>query len=177
MVKNLFASARDIRDSGLIPGSGGSAGGGHGNPLQYSCLENPTDRGDWHATVRVARVGHSWSNWAHRRSSLESTFLLITHYVLSTIINVILQIETCGLEDKSLAPGSFSGVHGEPGFEARLLTIGPQRLPNSYTFSMFLKIWRSRPRPHNDKLIWVGGRIKIWFSFFCPYLCDPEQIS
>ena len=40
-----------LRDVGLIPGFGRSPGGGHGNPLQYSCLENPTDRGAWRATV------------------------------------------------------------------------------------------------------------------------------
>ena len=50
------ASAGDIRDSDLIPGSGRSPGGGHGNPPQYSCLENPIDRGAWWATVdRVAK--------------------------------------------------------------------------------------------------------------------------
>ena len=38
------------QDPGLIPGSGGSSGEGHGNPLQYSCLENPMDRGAWWAT-------------------------------------------------------------------------------------------------------------------------------
>ena len=44
-------------DMGLIPVSGRSPGGGHGNPLQYSCLENPTDRGAWWATVhRVAEL-------------------------------------------------------------------------------------------------------------------------
>ena len=48
---NLPANAGDIRDAGLIPGSGGSPGGGHGHPLQYSCLENPTDRGAWWAMV------------------------------------------------------------------------------------------------------------------------------
>ena len=41
LVKNSPASAGDIRDVGLIPGSGRAPGGGHGNPLQYSCLENP----------------------------------------------------------------------------------------------------------------------------------------
>ena len=41
MVKNLLANAGDIRDAGLIPGLGRSPGGGHGNPFQYSCLENP----------------------------------------------------------------------------------------------------------------------------------------
>ena len=49
--KNLPASAGGIRDIGSIPGSGRSPGGGHGNPLQYSCLENPMDRGAWPATV------------------------------------------------------------------------------------------------------------------------------
>ena len=51
MVKNSPASAEDVRDTGLIPGSGRAPGGGHGNPLQYSCLENPTDREAWWATV------------------------------------------------------------------------------------------------------------------------------
>ena len=51
MVKNLSASAGDLRDVDLISGSGRSPGGGHGNPLQYSCLENPMDRGAWWATV------------------------------------------------------------------------------------------------------------------------------
>ena len=51
VVKNLPANAEDIRDAGLIPGSGRSSGGGYGNPIQYSCLENPMDRGAWWATV------------------------------------------------------------------------------------------------------------------------------
>ena len=56
MVKNLPANAGDLRDVGLIPGSGRSAGGRHGSSLQYSSLENPVDRGAWRATVhRVAR--------------------------------------------------------------------------------------------------------------------------
>ena len=47
VVKNLPASAGDTGDPGLIPGSGRSPEGENGNPLQYSCLENPTDRGAW----------------------------------------------------------------------------------------------------------------------------------
>ena len=43
VVKNLPANARDVRDTGLIPESGRSPGGGHGSPLQYSCLENPIE--------------------------------------------------------------------------------------------------------------------------------------
>ena len=45
VVKNLPANVGDIRDMDSIPGLGRSPGGGHGNPLQYSCLENPMDRG------------------------------------------------------------------------------------------------------------------------------------
>ena len=51
VVKNLPANARDIRYSGSIPGLARSPGGGHGNPLQYSCLENPMGRGAWWAMV------------------------------------------------------------------------------------------------------------------------------
>ena len=50
-VKNPPANAGDIREVGLIPGWERSPGGGHGNPLQCSCLENPMDRGAWHLTV------------------------------------------------------------------------------------------------------------------------------
>ena len=54
-LKNPPANAGNLKDAVLIPGSGRSPGEGHGNPPQYSCLENPTDRGAWWATVdRVA---------------------------------------------------------------------------------------------------------------------------
>ena len=59
VVKNLPANKGDIRDAVLIPGSGRSPGGGHGNLLQYSCWENPMDRGAWQATVYG--VAKSWS--------------------------------------------------------------------------------------------------------------------
>ena len=51
VVKNLPANAGDIRDASSIPGLGRSHRGGHGNALQYSCLENRMDRGGWQATV------------------------------------------------------------------------------------------------------------------------------
>ena len=50
MVKKPPANEGDMRDAGSVPGSGRSPGGGHGNSLQYSCLENPMDRGGWWAT-------------------------------------------------------------------------------------------------------------------------------
>ena len=59
VVNNLPANAGDARETGLIPGSGRSLGEGNGNPLQYSCLGNPMDRGAWRATVH--RAAKSWT--------------------------------------------------------------------------------------------------------------------
>ena len=56
VVKNLPANAGGIRDAGSIPQSGRSLGRGHGNPLQYACLENPMDRGAWKTRVHGIQV-------------------------------------------------------------------------------------------------------------------------
>ena len=58
MIKNLPANAGEIKDMGSIPGSGRSPLGGLGSPLQYSCLENPMDRGAWWATVHGVAQSH-----------------------------------------------------------------------------------------------------------------------
>ena len=73
VVKNLSAKAGDVRDLGSIPGSQRSPGGGHGNPLQFSCLENPMDRGAWWATVRrLQRVRQNRSDLAQHIHILHS---------------------------------------------------------------------------------------------------------
>ena len=59
MVQNPSVNAGDIRDMGSVPGSGRSSGGGHGNSLQYSCLENPMDREAWRAAIHG--VAKSWT--------------------------------------------------------------------------------------------------------------------
>ena len=59
VVKNPPATAVDLRDESMIPGSVRFTGGGHENPLQYPCLENPMDRGAWQATVH--KVAKSWT--------------------------------------------------------------------------------------------------------------------
>ena len=63
VVKNPPASAGDIRDAGSIPGSGRSRGGGHGNPLQCSCLENPLHRGAWWVTVHTIAKSQTQLKW------------------------------------------------------------------------------------------------------------------
>ena len=69
-LKNPSANAGDKRDTGSIPGLGRSPRGGYGNPLQYSCLENPMDRGAWRATVRGVTKSWTWlkglSTQAHK---------------------------------------------------------------------------------------------------------------
>ena len=61
LVKNPRANAEDTR-RGFAPGVGRSPGGGNGNPLQYSCLENPMDRGAWRATVHGVIKSQTWLN-------------------------------------------------------------------------------------------------------------------
>ena len=70
-------SACNAGDPGLIPELGRSSGGGNGNPLCYSCLENPKDRGAWQATVHgVERVGHDLAT-KEREMDCETNFLTI----------------------------------------------------------------------------------------------------
>ena len=72
VIKNQSTNAGDVRDMDLISGTERSPGGRHGNPLQYSCLENPKDRGAWQFTVyRVAQ------NWTQQFSTpAQSLFLM-----------------------------------------------------------------------------------------------------
>ena len=66
MVKNPPANAGDARDVGLIPGSGRSSGVGTGDPLQYSCLGHPVDRGAWWAADRGAAKSWTWLSTAQQ---------------------------------------------------------------------------------------------------------------
>ena len=79
VIKNLLANAADIRDTGLIPGLRRSPGEGHGNSLQYSCLENPMDRGAWWAMVhRVQSL-----TWLKRINTYALSFQLFSYPVVS----------------------------------------------------------------------------------------------
>ena len=72
VVKNLPANAVDVRDAGSIPRSERSPGGGNGNSLQYSCLENPKDRGAWQA--ELPRATESWTQLKQLSSSAYCNF-------------------------------------------------------------------------------------------------------
>ena len=70
-VKNPPANVGDTRDADSIPGTGRSPGGGHGNPLQYSYLKNPTDREAWRATVHEAA-----KSWTRLSESIQNILYL-----------------------------------------------------------------------------------------------------
>ena len=78
MVKNLLASAGDVRDIGSIPGLGRAPGGGHSHPLQYSCLEKPMERGAWQATVHgvaesdTTEVIQQWQQASSQGAAVEN---------------------------------------------------------------------------------------------------------
>ena len=71
VVKNPPTNTGDAKDKGSIPGSGRSSGGGKGNPLQYSCLENPMDRGPWRVTVQ----------WVAELDTIEATEHACVHFL------------------------------------------------------------------------------------------------
>ena len=73
----LLANAGNVRDAGLILELGRFPGGGHGNPLQYSCLENPIDRGAWQTTVH--RVAKSQTGLKQLSIRVTNTLRSITH--------------------------------------------------------------------------------------------------
>ena len=83
VIKILPANARDVRDTGSIPGSGRSPRDGNGNLLQYSYLGNPMDRGAWWASIGLQRVGHDWVT--EHTNSLESPHLRYNCYCSSSL--------------------------------------------------------------------------------------------
>ena len=103
VVKNLPANTGNVRDMYSIPGSGRSPGGGHGNPLQYACLENPhgqrslTGYSPW-----GQRVGHDWSDLAPTHAQACSRTWTLKHYTALaswwTLASVKIQQESASVE-------------------------------------------------------------------------------
>ena len=95
------ANTGDIRDKGLIPKSGRSPGGRHGNPLQYSRLENPMDRGVWRAManspIGAQRIWHDWSNLArlHTCSWLIIISLDFLNHMGILLLKIYLNFKEC----------------------------------------------------------------------------------
>ena len=105
MVKNLPANTGDAGNSGSVPGLGRSPGGRHGNPLQYSCLENPMDRGAWQATVfGEPKSQTQFSNWgcAERVRGANASQKSLVYY-LNWVVDYI--IMKSGIKGRSIWEG------------------------------------------------------------------------
>ena len=90
ILKNPPANTGDVRDSSSVPGSGRSLGRGHGCLLQYSCLENPMDRGTWQATVhRVAKSQTQLKQLSTHTHTIDRSSLTLAFYHKINILNYI----------------------------------------------------------------------------------------
>ena len=93
MVKSLSVNAGDVRDAGSIPGSGRSPGGRHNNPLQYSCLENPMDRGAWQAVVHG--ITQSWTRLKQFSTHTLEIYIYIYIYTGYTLEYIYIHTLDC----------------------------------------------------------------------------------
>ena len=114
LVKNPPANSRDAGDMGLIPGSGRSPGGGNGNPLQYSCLENSMDRGAWRLqSMWSQRVGHNLvteHTLIISTNSLSSLFLYhFLPFALTFLALILLLLKNIHYDSSS--PRKFLGCY------------------------------------------------------------------
>ena len=91
-VKNLPANAGDMRGTGLFLESGRSPGGGHGNPLQYSCLENPTDRGAWRATVHRAAESQTWLKRRNKHAHSTLIYPILWAFKIVSWVSLVVQM-------------------------------------------------------------------------------------
>ena len=125
--KEHGCNAGDVRDLGSVPGSGRPPGGGHSNPPPYSCLENPTDRGAWRATVHG--VTESWTRlsdlasqqaqpYTDRHSCNTHTCTHMYHSRMHTFTHSCVHTDTLTLHSH---PTSLSHIH-TPHHHQRLLT-------------------------------------------------------
>ena len=109
--KEPACNTGDLRDTGSVPGSGTYPGEGNGNPLQYSCLENPMDRGAWWATVHGVTKSWTWLKWliAHAHYNIDH---LLFHYLVYSSAQVAIT--------KSCKLGNLTGIlfpHSSGGWE------------------------------------------------------------
>ena len=117
VVKNPPASVGDIRDVGSIPGSERSPGDGNGNPLQYSCLENPLDRRAWQDPVY--KVTKSWTQlkWLRTQSVSNNNIMDFICYEANWIVNIEFRNTSLIIKEpgkyvrkSSVCVGGFGGV-------------------------------------------------------------------
>ena len=97
MVKNLPVNTGDIRDKGSIPRLGRSPGGGNGNPLQYSCLENLMDREDWQAVVHRVTKSQIQLKWLSTPCTQSIRLNMSWVYVINYLIHFFMSFILCSV--------------------------------------------------------------------------------
>ena len=171
-------NGKDLRDTGLTPGSGRSPGGGHGNPLQYFCLEDPTDRGAWRATAHGVTKSWtqvffiSWSAWGRKtlwmRKEKPSSLKRLQLWTLwaSQVVRMVKKKPTANtgdIRDTNFIPGgrrSPGEGHSNPlqyfclenpmDRRARQATVhGDAKSQTWLSTSMIIKVWEAQSQLHS----------------------------
>ena len=157
VVKNMPANTGVVRDTGSIPGSGRSHGGGHCTPLQSFCLENPMDRGAWWApSIGSQRVGHNWSDlectYYQTVSMLEVGDRILVSQIILIYISLVFEHLFLCMYDKAMAPYSSTFAWKIPWMEepGRLQSMGSLRVGHNWATSLSLITfmhWRRKWQP------------------------------
>ena len=178
-----MSNAGDARDAGLIPG------GGNGNPLQYSCLENPMDRGAWWATVHgVANSGTRPRDWAHTTQLIQSLWTLGKNPTVELLNQFAISVDLSGYKQERVAwvtwvkriyrplwiegeggdwggreqgPGQFQG----PQWQEPCWVLSWHHQSKEWTPLIF-SLWVTCIGSHACPLIW--GDWDIWLTLLLP---------
>ena len=183
------ASAGDIRDAGSIPRSGRCPGGGHGNPLQYSCLENPRDRGAWQATVH--RVTKSQTRLkrlsTHTRTQWQWPWIELTYVFYFCLFAVVVSFKYQPKQlhsESSHTPSIFCKWECHHSSESLMWvsSIGLEtHLHHHKNFQHYICQWKKRKAveffKHNFNHYESLMIIKNGFKFFITHLCKKSFLS
>ena len=130
VVKNPPVNAKETRDACSIPGVGRSPGGGHNNPLQYSRLENPMDRGAWWATVHGSAKSWPQLKWLSKQGEYTCIYSIEQNFLVSAALSICFALQECS----DSYPLSFLQSVGSLG----QWDIPPGWEPNPYQFGLDL---------------------------------------
>ena len=150
-------------DTGSIPGSGRLPGGGHGNPLQYSCLGNPMDQGAWRATVHgVTKNWTRLSNWSCSRSLAAIGLWAPEDYILPSVMGPSPPCPLCG-RDRSIFPEWIN----------ELMNDGSSYPPKQKAMQLPLLLELANGREGRS-----GFNVCFWkSSHLAVFLCSSSNIS
>ena len=177
VVKNPPSSVRDTGYVGLIPGLGLSPGGGHSNPLQCSCLDNPMDREAWWAIVH--RVAKSWSDWACMHTlTAHSLWHFIKFFQSTKWINSVTVSDSKGLCDKMTNPRTDEKFDGK--YKSFLFNNSFSSVSFKFQHIFSLKIINGRL---TMVIFWMNPFLNIKYKYKSfiklknPSICTSSNVS